>query len=499
MDLFLSGEPRWLSFQVNLPGEEEQPRVQLVSVPFALKAADAETLGGKPLSAFVLAESRARSGEPTLPESSLKDPKETAINLPTASIEGTGTTNKIAKWTNTTGTLGDSAVYESAGNVGIGTTSPANRLHVLGDGTSTALFDGGTGDSRVAINKGSAGNVASLIFTTGGAGWAELGTTQTNDLYFKANATANNYATRMFIKGSTGNVGIGTTNPGAPLHVVAPGGWGTEPIRAQSNSTFFSGADAAGTARLAINNDSGPTLNFYGYDTNWFTFMSVNETGTKSVSFTSSGHVGVGTAAPQAYQHGGANKVLEVSNSGTGLHSQSHVILSTGVSNLAGSSIGSLTWAQPNSTSSNKGVALISATAQSTNPATPAASMHFYTRNTTDTNWMERIRIDAGGNVGIGTTTPGQKLEVLGNLKVSGTAGTDGIIFPDGTKQTTACGALAFSAPGQLSTSGVHAASDATPVQISDIHVEQQRRIEHLEAEVAALKAKLEAVLQSQR
>ena len=56
LDLFRGGETRWLALQINLPGEEEQPRVQLVSVPFALKAADAETLGGKPFSAFVLAE-----------------------------------------------------------------------------------------------------------------------------------------------------------------------------------------------------------------------------------------------------------------------------------------------------------------------------------------------------------------------------------------------------------------------------------------------------------
>src|SRR3990170_1578308 len=47
---------------------EEQPRILLVSVPYALKAADAETLGGKPASAFVLARSdpsRDRKGEGT--------------------------------------------------------------------------------------------------------------------------------------------------------------------------------------------------------------------------------------------------------------------------------------------------------------------------------------------------------------------------------------------------------------------------------------------------
>src|SRR5713226_581774 len=55
LELFTSGEPRWLGVRVQLPGEVEQPRVLLVSVPYALKAADAETLGGKPASAFVLA------------------------------------------------------------------------------------------------------------------------------------------------------------------------------------------------------------------------------------------------------------------------------------------------------------------------------------------------------------------------------------------------------------------------------------------------------------
>ena len=40
------------------------------------------------------------------------------------------------------------------------------------------------------------------------------------------------------------------------------------------------------------------------------------------------------------------------------------------------------------------------------------------------------------GNVGIGTTNPNEKLEVDGNVKVSGTG--NGIIFPDGTVQSTA-------------------------------------------------------------
>ncbi|MBI4460702.1 MAG: hypothetical protein HY648_11680, partial [Acidobacteria bacterium] len=61
VELFSSGEARWLGVQAIQSRDSdgavfsEQPRVLLVSVPYALKAADAETLGGLPASAFVQA------------------------------------------------------------------------------------------------------------------------------------------------------------------------------------------------------------------------------------------------------------------------------------------------------------------------------------------------------------------------------------------------------------------------------------------------------------
>src|SRR5207249_5638378 len=54
IELFTSGESRWLGVQAQIPGEDEKTRVLLVSVPYALKAADADTLGGRPVSAFML-------------------------------------------------------------------------------------------------------------------------------------------------------------------------------------------------------------------------------------------------------------------------------------------------------------------------------------------------------------------------------------------------------------------------------------------------------------
>jgi hypothetical protein len=64
LGLFTSAEAQWLG--VTPQGQAEQPRVMLVSTPYALKAADAETIGGLPPSAFVLA-SPARTMPPDAP------------------------------------------------------------------------------------------------------------------------------------------------------------------------------------------------------------------------------------------------------------------------------------------------------------------------------------------------------------------------------------------------------------------------------------------------
>jgi hypothetical protein len=56
----------------------------------------------------------------------------------------------------------------------------------------------------------------------------------------------------------------------------------------------------------------------------------------------------------------------------------------------------------------------------------------FYTHNGGGATPNEVVRIMSNGSVGIGTQTPGQLLEVAGNVKVHG------VIFPDGSTQTSA-------------------------------------------------------------
>jgi hypothetical protein len=52
----IHGTSSWLPPRVmfNRPGEVEQSRVQLVSVPYPMRAVDAVTLGGRPASAYLL-------------------------------------------------------------------------------------------------------------------------------------------------------------------------------------------------------------------------------------------------------------------------------------------------------------------------------------------------------------------------------------------------------------------------------------------------------------
>ena len=115
--LFAAGQARWLGVQAQ--GEAEQPRALLMSVPYALKALDAETIGGKPASSFMLAPAAGNNSAGSPPS-------------PNTNITGSGTTDFLPLFTGTT-TIGNSKVYQTpSGDIGIGTTSPAATLDVKG-------------------------------------------------------------------------------------------------------------------------------------------------------------------------------------------------------------------------------------------------------------------------------------------------------------------------------------------------------------------------------
>jgi hypothetical protein len=60
-------------------------------------------------------------------------------------VAGTGTANQLAKWTDNAGTLGNSIITESNGNVGVGTNTPSTLLQIGqfgGYGTTSGLLLG---------------------------------------------------------------------------------------------------------------------------------------------------------------------------------------------------------------------------------------------------------------------------------------------------------------------------------------------------------------------
>ncbi len=135
LELFASGEARWLAVRVNNGGE--QARMLLLSVPYALKAADAQTVGGLPASAFVLAVPGTNGASSSNGSSSAKSGS-------SPDVGGTGTQNYIPIWTDSVGDLGNSVLYQSGSgstaNVGFNTTTPATTLDVNGTGTVRGLL-----------------------------------------------------------------------------------------------------------------------------------------------------------------------------------------------------------------------------------------------------------------------------------------------------------------------------------------------------------------------
>ena len=154
VELFTSGEPRWLGVRFNRAGENEQARVPLASVPYALKAADADTLGGKPASAYLLAEPTAAS-EPSTPGTRTTKETVKSGSVPSVNI---GTPGFVGKFSSTTD-LNNSAMFQSGSAIGLGTTGPLDVFHVAFNDAS-----GGVTGYAVQNTSGAANAYAGMLF-----------------------------------------------------------------------------------------------------------------------------------------------------------------------------------------------------------------------------------------------------------------------------------------------------------------------------------------------
>jgi hypothetical protein len=257
-----------------------------------------------------------------------------------------------------------------------------------------------------------------------------------------------------------GRVGIGTNKPEATLDVA-----GT--IRATGGIQFADGTvltsaskqAAVTTTPVIAGNTSSITLSSTGTQNRISKWTdSAGTLGDSSIFESTSGNIGIGTTNPNP---NGLLHINKAQNMGTSLFVTNNDTGATALSSLrAGLDPNNyeVDYASLNVLGSNWQTGVGGAFLKSKTGLLESAGSNFGIGNINNTEPIifyttaaraERMRLTAAGNVGIGTTAPTQRLDVAGNVQISGAG--NGILFPDGTKLTSASGGGSTTGTGIIS------------------------------------------------
>ena len=308
----------------------------------------------------------------------------------------------------TAGILSTVATFDRSGNVGIGTTSPFTNLEIEGSGLDSII--------RLYTATGAA-NIRTWEMRAVGVAGEGLLFRQVND--------ANTVYTNRMILDNSGNVGIGTTSPGAKLEIVDTSNPGAtsgsviiEGRRDGSPNVLTLRAKDASAPAGALPNGQGPVVRFQGFDGTDFENMGYIQVAADgqavangdAPSFMAFGTSADGSSSPTEKMRIEADGTVLIGTTSSGYDTTQGYPLHA-MSDLTSQSYISV--ARKGQTSGTEGLIM----------GLDTSNAYLLVRDNIPlilgTNNLSHVFIKPSGYVGINTSTPRSRLQVAGGIQMA--------------------------------------------------------------------------------